>query len=145
MPNWCQNRVEIFAKEDGEDINKIIKIFESDNPFNQLIPEPDWASIPNEKGELPVKADHPFVGLEWPSTGKQDNRWYNWRLENWGTKWGPSPDSIDIDDQLDSDFVTLFFTTPWGPPEKVFEKLQEMDYDVTWHWDVPEETVCGYL
>ena len=31
------------------------EIFESDRPFNKIIPQPDWSKVKNEDGELPIK------------------------------------------------------------------------------------------
>ena len=112
MPNHCHNRV-TFYSEDTTAILKLHKIFSKglvnddntekvDSVFGSFIPEPDWTKIPlnentiqeyswdkprGEIGELPVMSDDPFKGLHFASTGKQDDRWYNWRVQNWGTKW----------------------------------------------------------
>ena len=43
--------------------------------------------------------------------------WYNWRIENWGTKWGVSEFSCNR--------TTMIFETAWATPEPIFEKLSE--------------------
>ena len=110
MPNHCHNRV-TFYSDDTTAILKLHKIFskglanddnvDTGSVFGHFIPEPDWTKIPlnentlqeyswdkprGELGELPVMSDDPFKGLHFASTGKQDDRWYNWRVQNWGTK-----------------------------------------------------------
>ena len=99
MPNHCSNRVSFYS-DDTTAILKLYNIFENGtNPktketvFGSFIPEPDWKNVPlnestvqeyswdkprGEVGELPVESDDPFKGLHFPSTGKQDDRWYNW-------------------------------------------------------------------
>ena len=57
MPNWCHNRVSFYS-DNEQDISKLRNIFESDEPFNTIVPSPDWKNTPNEKpgatyGELP--------------------------------------------------------------------------------------------
>ena len=59
MPNWCYNRIEVYAdcdaSEQVEQLKEIYDIFENyDDPFNQIFPIPDFKNIPNEQGELPV-------------------------------------------------------------------------------------------
>ena len=92
MPNWCQNRVTAYAKNGNEqDIKRIKEIFESkDSVFGKIIPSPDWNNIPNEDGELPVRREHKnpktgevsFVTMEFPKSGKNDDRWYDWNISN---------------------------------------------------------------
>ena len=48
MPNWCHNRVEIYS-ENKEDLKKIKSIFAAKRPLHEIIPEPDWATIPLAK------------------------------------------------------------------------------------------------
>ena len=43
--------------------------------------------------------------------------WYDWCVENWGTKWGVSRFSCDKN--------TMIFETAWSTPEPIFEKLSE--------------------
>ena len=102
MPNWTYNRVRVRG-DDSEKIQEVKKLFEGDNPFHVLIPEPDWKIIPlteeyakpysfsdprGEIGELPVQPDPNTKGWDCPkfaSTGRQDDRWYDWRNRYWGT------------------------------------------------------------
>ena len=45
MPNHCHNRV-TFYSANTEDVAKLKQIFEDENCFTQIIPEPDWANTP---------------------------------------------------------------------------------------------------
>ena len=95
MPNWCYNRVRIDADSDQvEKLKEIYEIFENhSDPFNQILPIPDFKNIPNDKGELPILKQHKNDKGEvmWETynfpDGKNDDRWYHWCIENWGTKW----------------------------------------------------------
>ena len=45
MPNHCHNRV-TFYSANTHDVAKLKQIFEDENCFGQIIPEPDWANTP---------------------------------------------------------------------------------------------------
>ena len=51
MPNHCHNRVTFYPAGDDtdkaiKDIEAIKEMFEDENVFTQIIPEPDWANTP---------------------------------------------------------------------------------------------------
>ena len=158
MPSWCENRG-TFYSENSDDIKKIKEIFESDRPFHQIIPEPNWIKIPAsenlkdsagnpvaKKGELPIESNDRFRELQWSSSGRQDDRWYQWRLRNWDVKWDLSPDHIEYLAD-DYDFFKLTFDTPWSPPEQICESLRNRfeNVEITWFFDEPSEQIAGYL
>ena len=131
MPNWCYNRIRIDADSDQvEQLKEIHDIFENhSDPFNQILPIPDFKNIPNEKGELPIlevhKNDKGEVICEtynFPD-GKNDDRWYHWCIENWGTKW----DICEVEDQqyIPSEKASLEFRcwTAWGAPIPIWDRL----------------------
>ena len=130
MPNWCYNRVRIDADSDQvKKLKEIHDIFDKhSDPFNQILPIPDFKNIPNSKGELPklrreLNKDGSvfYETYDFPD-GKNDDRWYHWCISNWGTKW--EPDMADIEYE-DSEILALTFSTAWSPPEGIVEKLRE--------------------
>ena len=163
MPNHCHNRVTFYssgsAPESLEQIAKLKQIFEDESTFGQIIPEPDWANIPlDEKtasnwlhskrgdvGELPIKQQDRYgESQRFHSTGIADDRWYDWRLQNWDTKW----DAYDVyvtDDDPES--LEIEFNTAWSPPEAICHAIREQypDIDVQWFYDEPGCEIAGYL
>ena len=170
MPNHCHNRV-TFYSDDTTAILKLHKVFSralknDDNTettktvFGEFIPEPDWTKVPltentvkeyswdrsrGEIGELPVMSDDPMKGLHFPSTGIQDDRWYNWRTQNWGTKWDAY--SMEIDDSEMPYGFEVNFETAWSPPEEVCYAIKEQydDLSMSWFYDEPGCEVAGYI
>ena len=149
MPNHCYNRV-TFYSDNTEDVAKLKKIFEDENCFGQIIPEPDWANLPlmskdvegivynrGDVGELPVDG-------RFRSTGRQDDRWYDWRVQNWDTKWDAYDVSIDDDD---IEQLEISFNTAWSPPEAICNQIREdyPDVSVSWFYDEPGCEIAGYL
>ena len=164
MPNHCFNRVEFYS-DVKEDIKKLHDIFsintraedEERTIFGQFIPEPDWPTTPlteetakgliydrGEVGELPVPGTDKR-GPHFKSTGKADDRWYDWRLRYWDTKW----DCYDLgmsDHDLPNGFEVQF-NTAWAPPEEICRAIRKQfpDTDVQWFYDEPGEAIAGYL
>lgn len=150
MPNHCYNRVTVYS-DNEQDVQALYEIFESGtNPkndktvFGQIIPEPNWKEIP-VGGELPVKSDNMFGMYRFASNDKQDDRWYDWRIQNWGTKWDCYDLTIDEGD-LPNGFEATF-NTAWSPPEEVCYALKEKfeGLSVSWFYDEPGMEVAGYL
>ena len=105
MPNHTDNRV-ILSHADSKMIDDIYNVMNTDDTelCNHLIPEPR-----DDAGE--------------PTSG-----WYDWRLENWGTKWDVYETGCD---RIDANTLQLYFYTAWSPPFPVFDKLVDMGFEVT--------------
>ena len=147
MPNWCRNRVTVSGTE--EDISKLSEIFsDTKSIFNNIIQSPDWKRLPNEKGEFPKleQMKNPKGEVMWETynfpDGKNDDRWYYWCIENWGTKW----DITDLNVEYDEESLELTFSTAWSPPEGVMNKLKEKYPDLyfTCFYDEPGMEIAGY-
>ena len=163
MPNHCHNRVTFYAagtsEESADQIAKLKKIFEDENVFTQIIPEPDWLNTPlmssdvkrysfsepkGKVGELPQYVEDPWRRLVFKSSGQADDRWYDWRCQNWDTKW----DAYDVEfvDE-DPDQFEVTFNTAWSPPEAICSALREQypDLAISWFYDEPGCEIAGYL
>ena len=151
MPNWCYNRIDVYGEEDtAAQIKEIHDIFENEKqPFNQIFPIPDFKNIPNEKGDLPILEQHKgkdgevmFETYNFPD-GTNDDRWYMWCVNNWGTKW----DAGDVDIEYnDAEILELEFDTAWSPPEGIMEKLREKYPELSFQcfYDEPGMEAAGY-
>ena len=163
MPNHCHNRVTFYAHHsDNHDssldqIETLKDIFTGESVFSQIIPEPDWENTPlmtselkrfgNDRGkvgELPQYVEDYGKRLVFKSTGRADDRWYDWRCQNWDTKW----DAYDVEfvDE-DPDQFEVTFNTAWSPPEAICDKIREdyPDISVSWFYDEPGCEIAGYL
>ena len=173
MPNHCSNRVSFYGASESE-IQKLHDIFskglenddnvDTGSVFGHFIPEPDWANIPlseadqyeysfssarGEVGEKPVMVineESPFMnGLRFKSTNAQDDRWYNWRVQNWGTKWDCY--TLEMDDTDLPHGFEVTFETAWSPPEEVCSAIREQypNVSISWFYDEPGCEIAGYL
>lgn len=140
MPNWCYT--DITIKGSKEDIKWVSDLIEQHNDrkedsvgfFESIIPSPVWEKTPNEDGELPVPdpardkdGNITFMFSKFPSTGRNDDRWYNWNINNWGTKWEVG--EIEVTDSSDTELY-LYWDTAWSPAIPIFDKLVERGLDV---------------
>ncbi len=163
MPNHCHNRVTFYGSGNDTDetraqIAKIKQMFEDENTFTQIIPEPDWPNTPlmssdlkfigrerGKVGELPVATKDDFgISSRFQSTGHADDRWYDWRVQNWDTKW----DCYDVEvTDDDPDQLEVEFNTAWSPPEAICHAIREQypDLSVSWFYDEPGCEIAGYL
>ena len=164
MPNHCHNRVTFYPSGNNtasslDQIETIKDIFTGESVFTQIIPEPDWLNTPlmskdvkeysfseprGEVGELPQYVEDPWRRLVFKSTGRSDDRWYDWRVQNWDTKW----DAYDVEfmDE-DPDQVEIEFNTAWCPPEPICAAIRDEypDVSVSWFYDEPGCEIAGYL
>ena len=172
MPNHCSNRVSFYGDSESE-IQKLHDIFskglenddnvDTGSVFGPFIPEPDWANIPlsqadqyeysfssarGEVGEKPVMVineESPFMnGLRFKATNAQDERWYNWRVQNWGTKWDCY--TLEMDDTDLPHGFEVTFETAWSPPEEVCSAIREQypNVSISWFYDEPGCEIAGY-
>ena len=167
MPNHCHNRVTFYSDDKEKEIKKLHDIFSIDvqaedeerTIFGQFIPEPDWKTKPltqeeakqysfsdpkGEVGEVPVPGTD-NRGPHFKSTGHSDDRWYDWRLRYWDTKW----DCYDLG-MCDHDLPHGFeveFNTAWAPPEGICRAMRKQypDIDISWFYDEPGAAIAGYL
>ena len=156
MPNHCLNRVTIWS-EDQATIENIKNIFEDESIFTHIIPEPDRPNMPlltsdahygtkyGNDGELPQYVEDGSSRYVFKSTGINDQRWYDWRLLNWDTKWD-AYDVVVTDD--DPEQLEIEFNTAWSPPEAICHALREKYEDtvaISWFFDEPGCEIAGYL
>lgn len=99
MPNWNENKLSIM--DCSPELESYLK--ENGLSFNKIKPTPP---------EL-----------------LEGNGWYDWRLENWGTKWDLSEEEQrEVADQLISeiaDFQAIFMTAG-SPPLQAIAALSEI-------------------
>ena len=110
MPNYVRN----ILRVEGENLQAVFDFVGShysDFDFNKIIPETETC------------AD-----------------WYDWRVENWGTKWNA------VDAQITED--GFIFDTAWAAPLPVTKKLSELfpsiKFNLTWA-DEDAGQNCGQI
>jgi len=110
MPNWCSNRATITGP--APVIREITEILNQDDTplLNWMVPEP-----------------------------KDNEGWYDWRINNWGTKWDIS--DVYFENQAEEDSIEFSFSSPWGPPIEAFQTWAAADGRVQFHLEYWEPGV----
>lgn len=113
MPNHVTNILTVSG--DADKMQAMFEAIKSDEvglgsiDFNKVIPMPE----------------HIFRGNLGQAEREQygSDNWYDWSVDNWGTKWN----SYGYHDytEKDSDGATLTFDTAWGSPQPVIAALAE--------------------
>jgi len=125
MPNWCDNQVTITGPNSV--IDKIEKIVKEEKDGNGLLnfmkPMPkelDGTTSPSSSAKKPQPMIEGF-----------DN-WYDWRCENWGTKWEVC-EFYGVDRQGDT--ISFGFSSAWAPPIPAYQtflmNMSEQKQDVS--------------
>ena len=125
MPNWFYFSLNVSGKkEDVQAFVENVKGKEGTNyegrefDFNHFIPQPE--GLYDEKSE-----DNIFPN------------WYNWNIENWGTKWNASvDDAYLVSDKEGFPYEYHYdMRTAWADPRPVILKMIEMypdlDFDIS--------------
>jgi hypothetical protein len=114
MPNWCDNSLTISnsdkTKIDG--LEKILADKDNQQVFQFLRPRP---------------AD-------------QEENWYDWNINNWGTKWDASVHDWGRDDDNE---IWISFDSAWSPPTTLYEFLLESGWDVSAYYHEGGMGYCG--
>ena len=66
--------------------------------------------------------------------------WYEWRIQNWGTKWN------SYNSEFDAENNTLRFCTAWSAPHNIIRHLSEMFSDISFVHEWADEDIgnnCG--
>jgi hypothetical protein len=129
MPNHVKNILTVTGKR--EKIN-LLKNFvhdeEEKNPFslNNILPMP-----PEDEMEDGYINNMP--------------NWYNWRIENWGTKWN----TYDIEmTRIDHENINYIFLTAWASPVNALIILSSKFPTLVFKLEYADEDIgnnCGYI
>jgi hypothetical protein len=106
MPNWCSNTLSVSAESEKEILYFMEKL-----------------QCEDEQGNVQDFTFHSLV----PRPKNEEEDWYNWNIENWGTKW----DVDDVAISVEEDVVYFNFDTAWSPPEQWIKKVAPMFPNLT--------------
>lgn len=112
MPNWCENYIEL-SHEDAAMIERAERAFTDNRFLAEFIP------IPEDKTE----------------------DWYNFCVENWGTKWDVGSDNVCI--MEDGKTLIASFDSAWSPPIAAYATLEQMGFTIRAMYHEPGLAFAG--
>lgn len=100
MPNWCYNSVTL-ENDDPKVIDELESVISKDDskPFQHLRPMPE----------------------------SEEENWYSWNIEHWGTKWDVGVHDFE---RYSPTSIRLFFDSAWSPPIALYDYLTEKGWRV---------------
>ena len=121
MPNWCSNVVTIYHNDKkliDELETELIKNNDNCKPFTLLRPMPEGSD-----------------------DGAGDS-WYNWNVNNWGTKWEPSVGDVT---RVDENTLTVIMETAWSPPVSLYQYMEsDLGYSIDAYYEECGMAFCGH-
>ena len=126
MPNWCNNSINISGSTETiktlwDEANK-----EGSGLLNAMKPMPK--ELDGTTSPTPQEGQAGYKGPQ-PKIDGFDN-WYDWRVQNWGTKWDIDPgEGLEFTDNGDGTAqISGWFESAWAPPIQAYDTfLDDMD------------------
>lgn len=118
MPNWCMNNLSV-SHDDPAKLQEFVDAYNSGKTCEHFLPVPQGYY--------------------------DDERWYGWCIENWGTKWDFGKDEYDEPVAIENESVSISFDSAWSPPTQFYEHLHdEHGYGIKASYWEPGMAFCGW-
>jgi hypothetical protein len=139
MPNWCNNTVELYH-DDPAMIERARQAFNKGALLNEFIPCPQDL-IDTVSGFVGEGQD----ALEAKQAANREkygySTWYDFCVNEWGTKWDIGADGYNADDIPGG--LMLTFESAWAPPCNAYEKLEELGFRIRAMYHEPGMAFAG--
>lgn len=127
MPNWCLNKLTV-SHTDKAAMDRFVAAYNKGHLCQEFLP------LPEDIGD----------------------GWYDWCVNNWGTKWDVGADEGTEKEERYGLKATVVpwsdkntieascsFDSAWAPPIGLYEELVELGYDVHASYFEPGMSFCG--
>jgi hypothetical protein len=122
MPNWCSNTLQISGDKEQLEMFKQKSIIKSGMDvdifvMDGCVPMPEELNIMKDISEEELSIRKAKYGYD---------NWYDWRFENWGSKWDAQEPYITEEEEL----LTINFDTAWSPAIPYIKQVAKMYPDL---------------
>lgn len=139
MPNWCDNTL-YLTHDNPEMIKKAKDAWESGKFLGTLVPEPDYTKVKVK----PTFSNNLATGEPKPEFVDPEKAWWDWRVQNWGTKWDIGLDSDRGNHaQGDDNEMWVGFNSAWSPPTSAYVALAELGFGIRAYYFEGGWGFCG--
>jgi hypothetical protein len=127
MPNWCNNTLTL-EHEDPAMIARAKAAFLNGRLLAEFIPIPaDLKIVAGCVGD-PVEQAKLVEQTELNRVTHGYGNWYDYCVNEWGTKWDVGGDDGVLNDIEGG--IIVSFDSAWAPPTNAYEKLHEMGFKI---------------
>jgi hypothetical protein len=139
MPNWCDNNLYI-SHPDKKMMKKALNAWNKGKFLSTLVPEPDYTKV---KVKPTFDSSH-ITGKPAPEFVDPQQAWWDWRVQNWGTKWDIGWDDSRDKAELSGDHdMFVNFQSAWSPPLDAYATLVEMGFSIRAYYFEGGCCFCG--
>ena len=121
MPNWCWNHLEVSGDE------------------KQLQEFVEKSLVKDEHSLIQSRLEHDNFSFEGTLPRGDRKDWYNWSLDNWGTKWDACEPNINHND---IDYFAVSFESAWSPPIAWIDNIMQDFPDLSFTLEYEEPGMC---
>ena len=144
MPNWCNNTVEVYHPDTNK-LKELVLAFNEGKMCNYIKPVPESLHI--VAGRVGDDTDPKQIELKEAETRNLATHgystWYDFCVNEWGTKWDVGGDGMEVDPATVETDVTLSFDSAWSPPIGIYEAMVEQGYSVRAYYNEPGMAFAG--
>ena len=108
MPNWCNNTISLSGPKD-----KVKAIFDKAKAEDALLQQLD---------PMPT-------ALECTTSPTDVDIWYDWRINNWQTKWDVDTETLEYREEGDTGIIEGWFDSAWSPPIGAYDTFLAKNED----------------
>ena len=129
MPNWCRNILTING--DPQDLRNFFLVGCSQG--ERVIPDG-----PDNVTRTPILIPLQFANFVPQPKFDNDGAWYQWNIDNWGTKWDLDYETDATIETIDDGTLMYTFDTAWSPPTPWVEAVTALYPDLSFHLEYSE-------
>jgi len=127
MPNWCNNTLTL-EHENPAMVARAKAAFLNGRLLDEFIPVPtDLQIVAGSVGDA-VEQAKLVEQTELNRVTHGYGNWYDFCVNEWGTKWDVGGDDGVLND-IDGGII-VSFDSAWAPPTTAYEKLHEMGFKI---------------
>ncbi len=118
MPNWCITNI-TFESDNKEFLDKLLE---------------------------DIQETKTFLNILRPRPAEEEENWYEWNCDNWGTKWDLCEDEFSNISKWGDKKIQMGVQFAWCPPEEALQYFHSQHPDVKVEWIYIEDGMefCGH-
>jgi hypothetical protein len=129
-----------ISHPDKKMMKKALAAWNKGKFLSTLVPEPDYTKV---KVKPTFDASH-ITGKPEPEFVDPQQAWWDWRVQNWGTKWDIGWDDSRDKAELSGDHdMFVNFQSAWSPPLDAYATLVEMGFSIRAYYFEGGCCFCG--